>query len=247
MHERNLLPWNMFTQISSKWRRIFCERLINISWKNHLQQLAAGNCLGAIIWGVIMRGVIILGTIILAPIAWEPYFFRGSCLAGNYSWGQSSGGAILLKEIGLVAVVRRGGGNSLWGSYPLGNCHGNNCPRTLRQAPEIGKFHWFSFTSEKSMLNSQQNFHWTFNHQRVTPFNLANLFLSEVCRHTSKMNNKCYLLTQKKYHPCEAALRNAHEIGIQVPPHPPILMSLLKNQKTFMYAMLVQVILPINT
>ena len=101
MHERNLLPWNMFTQIFSKWRRIFCERLINISWKNHLQQLAAGNCLGAIIWGVIMRGVIILGTIILVPIAWEPYFFRGSCLAGNYSWGQSPGGQFYWRKLVL--------------------------------------------------------------------------------------------------------------------------------------------------
>ena len=185
----------MFSQICSKWKRIFCERLINIAWKNYLQQLAVGNCLGAMIWGVIMRGVIILGTIILAPIPREPYFPRGSCLAGNYSWGQSPGGNFSERNWSSGSCPE-GWGNCAWGSYPGGNCHGDNCPRILRQAPEVGQFHWFSFTSEKSMLNSQQNFHWTFNHRRVTPFNLTNLFRVETCRHTSKMKNKCYLLTQ---------------------------------------------------
>ena len=33
----------------------------------------------------------------------------------------------------------------------------------LRQVPEIWYFHQFSFTYQKSMLNSQQNFHWSFN------------------------------------------------------------------------------------
>ena len=155
-----------------------------------------GNCLGAMIWGVIMRGIIILGTIILAPIAREPYFPWGSCLVGNYSWGQSSGGQFFWKK--LVEWQLSGGVGAIVPGAVIrgGNCHGDNCPRILRQAPEVGQFHWFSFTSEKSMLNSQQNFHWTFNHRRVTPFNLTNLFRSEICRHTSKMKNKCYLLTQ---------------------------------------------------
>ena len=225
----------------------------NFLWKTYkylLKESSAATSCRQLPWGNNLRGNYERGNYPrdnhLGPNCLGALFFQRQLSGGQLFLRSIARGAILLKEIGLVAVVRRGGGNSLWGSYPLGNCHGNNCPRTLRQAPEIGKFHWFSFTSEKSMLNSQQNFHWTFNHQRVTPFNLANLFLSEVCRHTSKMNNKCYLLTQKKYHPCEAALRNAHEIGIQVPPHSPILMSLLKNQKTFMYAMLVQVILAIN-
>ena len=65
----------------------------------------------------------------------------------------------------------------------------------LRQVPEIGQFHQFSFTSQQPMQNSQQsNGHST--HQRVTSLNLANLFRSEVWRHTSKMNNKRYLLNQ---------------------------------------------------
>ena len=47
------------------------------------------------------------------------------------------------------------------------------------------------------------------------------MFRSEVCRHTSKMNNKLYLLLQQKYHPRGAALINVYEIAIQVyPPHP---------------------------
>ena len=37
----------------------FCERLISFAWKNYLEQLAVGNCLGAIIWSVIIHGTII--------------------------------------------------------------------------------------------------------------------------------------------------------------------------------------------
>ena len=42
----------------------FCERLIDFAWTNYMGQLAAGNCLGAIIWRVIIHE-----TIIQTPIA----------------------------------------------------------------------------------------------------------------------------------------------------------------------------------
>ena len=170
------------------------------TYKYRLKELSAATSCGQLSWGNDLRG----------NYERDNYprdnHLGPNCPGALFSLRQLSGGqlflrsivrgAIFLKEIGRVAVVRRGGGNCVWGSYPGGNCHGDNCPRILRQAPEVGQFHWFSFTSEKSMLNSQQNFHWTFNHRRVTPFNLTNLFRSEICRHTSKMKNKCYLLTQ---------------------------------------------------
>ena len=89
----------------------------------------------------------------------------------------------------------------------------------LHQVLEIGQFHQFSFNSQCQTLNRTSTGHST--HQWETPLNLAKLFRSEVCRHTSKMNNKRYLLTQQKYHPRGAALTNVHDIAIQVyPPHP---------------------------
>ena len=67
----------------------FCEKLTDFAWKNYLGQLAAGNCLGAIIWRVIIHE-----TIIQTPIAWEPIFLGAiakwtiilgeNCLGGNF-------------------------------------------------------------------------------------------------------------------------------------------------------------------
>ena len=89
------------------------------------------------------------------------------------------------------------------------------------------------FQKSGTFINSHSHIRnqcWTLNrtstghstHHGVTPFNLANLFRSEVCRHTSKMNNKRCLLTQQKYHLRGATLQNVHKVGIQVypPPHP---------------------------
>ena len=93
------------------------------------------------------------------------------------------------------------------------------------------------FQKSGTFINSHSHIRnqcWTLNrtstghstHQGVTPLNLANLFHSEVCRHTSKMNNKRCLLTQQKYHLRGATLQNMHKVGIQVyppflPPPPP--------------------------
>ena len=114
----------------------------------------------------------------------------------------------------------------------------------LHQVLEIGQFYQFSFNSQCQFLNRTSTGHWT--RLWKTPLNLAKLFRSEVCRHTSKMNNKRYLLTQQKYHPRGAALINVHEIAIQVYP-PPSLWVCKNKPKKFMYAMLVEVILPMNT
>ena len=92
----------------------------------------------------------------------------------------------------------------------------------LHQVLEIGQFYQFSFNSQCQFLNRTSTGHWT--RLWKTPLNLAKLFRSEVCRHTSKMNNKRYLLTQQKYHPRGAALKNVHEIAIQV--YPLVLLSL---------------------
>ena len=89
----------------------------------------------------------------------------------------------------------------------------------LHQVLEIGQFHQFLFNSQCQTLNRTSTGHST--HQQETPLSLAKLFRSEVCRHTSKMNNKRYLLTQQKYHPRGTALINVHGIAIQVYlPHP---------------------------
>ena len=89
------------------------------------------------------------------------------------------------------------------------------------------------FQKSGTFINSHSHIRnqcWTLNrtstghstHHGVTPFNSANLFRSEVCQHTSKMNNKRCLLTQQKYHLRGATLQNVHKVGIQVypPPHP---------------------------
>ena len=89
----------------------------------------------------------------------------------------------------------------------------------LHQVLEIGQFHQFPFTSQQpcQTLNSTSSDHSTY--QRVTTLNLAKLFHSEVCRHTSKMNNKRYLLTQQKYHLRRAALRNFTRLPFRfIPP-----------------------------
>ena len=102
----------------------------------------------------------------------------------------------------------------------------------LRQVPEIGQFHQSSFTSQQPMLNSQQSSTGHSTHQRAAPLSLVNLFRSEVCRHQSKM--KTLFINAIEMPPTRAAHGNIHNIGIQV--YPPCLMSLSKNQKTFMYA-----------
>ena len=82
-------------------------------------------------------------------------------------------------------------------------------------------------------------------HQRVTPYNLAKLFHLGVCRHTSKINNKRYLLAQQRYHLRGGAPRNIHKIAIQF--IPPSLWVYQKRKKRSCNAMLVEAILPINT
>ena len=90
MHERNLLVWNMFAQICSKWRSTFCERLINLAWK-----IIWGNCLG--------------GNYLKGNYPWDNYpgancpganFSRRNCLGdncpgGNYPGGNYPGGNCL--------------------------------------------------------------------------------------------------------------------------------------------------------
>ena len=102
------------------------------------------------------------------------------------------------------------------------------------------------FQKSGTFINSHSHIRnqcWTLNrtstghstHHGVTPFNLANLFRSEVCRHTSKMNNKRCLLTQQKCYLRGATLQNVHKVGIQVYP-PPSLWVCRKTKKTFLYA-----------
>ena len=113
----------------------------------------------------------------------------------------------------------------------------------LRQVPEIGQFHQSSFTFQQPMLNTQQSSTGHSTHQRAALLSLVNLFCSEVCRHPSKM--KTLFINAIEMPPTWAARGNIHKIGIQV--YPPCLMSLSKNQKTFIYAIVVEVILPIST
>ena len=81
----------------SKWKHIFCERLIKyFAWKNYLGQSTGGNCLGSNYLEGNYPGVIIRGAIIQTPIVRRQFFWR------PLSWGQLSArqlswGAIVLK------------------------------------------------------------------------------------------------------------------------------------------------------
>ena len=114
MRERNVLMWNMFAQICSKWWNIFCERLKKyFAWKNYLGQLTGYDCLGAIIWWVTIWEVIIWWQLSRHQFS-EGQFSWGDCLGNNY-WGAIIWGGNC-----------PGGGNYLGGNYP--RC---NCPRTI--------------------------------------------------------------------------------------------------------------------
>ena len=90
----------------SKWKHIFCERLIKyFAWKNYLEQSTGCNCLGSNYLEGNYPGVIIRGSIILVPIV-RGQFFWGSLPGGQLSRGDYPGGQLSKVQLSWRAVIR---------------------------------------------------------------------------------------------------------------------------------------------
>ena len=113
----------------------------------------------------------------------------------------------------------------------------------LHQVPEIGQSHQFSFNSQCQTLNRTSTGHST--HQRETPLNLAKCFTQRFAvRHPNEQQTLFINPTEipPAWSSTYKCSRYCHS-GLS-----PSSLWVCKNKtKKFMYAMLVEVILPINT
>ena len=102
----------------------------------------------------------------------------------------------------------------------------------LRQVPEIWYFHQFSFTYQKSMLNSQQNFHWSFNSSRGNTTQLSQPVSLRGLPSYIQNEQQTLFINPTEIPPAwsnTAKYAQGWHSGLSPLPPPTILMSLSKN------------------